>query len=661
MGRPTRQRRRVTSRLVHYDYRTATSTSVAEAVDDAIERGEALVASLVAVEGPRTWNDTMAPLDELDDAVVRANGIGPFMARVHPERGVRDSAQQAEEKISKWASDLVFRRDLYEAIEEYAASEEAATLKGEQARYLEHTRRDLRRAGHALSEEERSEVQRLRTRLVELGVTFNRNIDEAEGGLDLTRDQLAGMPDSYIERLEPGEEEGTFHVSIDYPDYYPFMDMADDRELRRRLQHIFYNKAVDENEPILEEAVRIRHRIAEIFGLPSWAHYGMEVKMADGPEAVEEMYERIVPGLTELGRSEIADLEQALDGEPPVRPWDHRYLHTTIKRERFGIDPTVVAEYFPLQRVLDGMLEITQEVFGLDYRQIDEPQAWHPDVIAYDVFDSASGDQLATFYMDLFPREGKFGHAAAFDLVPAHAEDDGYVLPVTSIVANFTKPTETSPSLLRHDEVVTLFHEFGHVLHNSLGHTELVRFSGFNTDWDFVEAPSQIMEHWCWDASVLQRFAQHYESGEPIPQDMVDQLVAARDLHIGLANLRQVSFGKLDMAFHGPGADKDLRAIDRETTEMGLFPFHEGTFYPAGFGHLFGYDAGYYGYMWSKVYGDDMFSRFEQEGVLSPQVGMDYRTKVLGPGGSKDPMDLLRDFLGREPNEEAFLRFLGIG
>jgi len=646
---------------VHYDYTTVTPESVRAAVDDAIDQSEALVATLIAVTETRTWDNTMMPLTALDDIIVRANGAGPFMARVHLDRDVRDAAQEAEEKISKWTSDLVFRRDLYEAINAYAATDEAASLPGERARYLEFLQRDLRRAGHALSEEERAEVQKHRTRLVELGVAFTRNIDEAQGGLDLTRDQLAGMPDDYATRLSPGEIEDTFRVSIDYPDYYPFMDMADDRDLRRRLQFIFYNKAVEENEPILEEAVRLRHRIAEVFGLPSWAEYAMEVKMADGPEAVETMYAEIVPGLTEKAQAEMADLASALDGQQHPEAWDYRYLHTSIKRERFGIDPSKVAEYFALQQVLDGMFEITAEVFGLTYSRIDDPQAWHPDVLAYHIGDSESGDRQATFYMDLFPREGKFGHAAAFDLVPGHQEDDGYVLPVTAIVANFTKPTADTPSLLRHDEVVTLFHEFGHVLHNSLGHTELVRFTGFNTEWDFVEAPSQIMEHWCWNAEVLSRFARHHATGEAIPEDLVAQLVAARDLHVGLANLRQVTFGKLDMAFHGPGEEKDLRAIDRQTTKLGQFPFHEDTFYPAGFGHLFGYDAGYYGYLWSKVFGDDMFSRFEAEGVLSPVVGKDYRAKVLGPGGSKDPSDLLRDFLGREPNQEAFLRFLGIG
>jgi thimet oligopeptidase len=375
---------------------------------------------------------------------------------------------------------------------------------------------------------------------------------------------------------------------------------------------------------------------------------------------VETFYADLMPALEEMAEAELDDLRGAL-GTDQVEAWDHRYAHTAIRKERYGIDPNQVAAYFPLQQVLDGMFSITGEVFGLTYEQVDDAEVWHPDVSVHRIIDAADGRHLATFYADLFPREGKFGHAAAFDLVAAHDTPQGYVIPVTAIAANFTKPTTDTPSLLKHDEVVTLFHEFGHVLHNSLGHTSLSRFSGFNTEWDFVEAPSQIMEHWCWTPSVLQRFARHHETGEPIPADLVEQLAEARDLHVALFMLRQISFGLLDMAFHGPGGDKDLRAITRATSEVAGLPFHEGTFYPASFGHLFGYDAGYYGYLWSKVFGDDMFSRFEEEGVLDPAVGMAYRRSVLEPGGSRDAADLLRDFLGREPNQEAFLRHLGIG
>ena len=324
-----------------------------------------------------------------------------------------------------------------------------------------------------------------------------------------------------------------------------------------------------------------------------------------------------------------------------------------------------MAAYFPLERVVDGLLEITGEVFGLEYRRITDAEVWHPDVVTYAIHDADSGDELAVFHMDLHPRDGKFSHAAAFDVVPGRRLPDGtYRRPVSAIVANLTKPTADRPSLLQHNEVVTLFHEFGHVLHQTLTRAELARFSGTNTETDFVEAPSQIMEHWTWNASVLARFARHHETGEPIPEELVSKLVAARDLNVGLTNLRQIQFGVLDMALHGPGDDKDLDAIDaihRRAVEVSLLPYHEGTFFPASFGHLLsGYDAGYYGYLWSEVFGDDMFSRFEAEGVTNDAVGRAYRREILERGGSLDADEMLRNFLGREPNNQAFLRKLGI-
>jgi thimet oligopeptidase len=640
-----------------YDYSTVTPESVRSVVEDAIRRGEEILSGSVA--GRPSWDATMAPLDDVASLIVTAYGRGPFMARVHPDRAVRDAAQEAEERLTKWQSDLAFRRDLFEAVEAFAGTDEAAALDGEEARLLDFTRRDFRRAGHELPEDQRAEVQRLRTRLVELGVSFTRNIDEYSDGLDLERDDLVGLPDDYVARLSPGDTEGTFRVSLDYPDYLPFMDNAERRDLREVLSFKFNNRAVEANRPLLAETIDVRRRLAAIFGLPSWAHYAMEEKMAREPKAVEEFYAGLVPALGEGAADELEDLRAAL-GHEDLRTWDYRYLHTKIRKQRFGVDPSEVAAYFPLQRVLDGMFALTGEVFGLTYRPIDDPRAWHADVTAYEIRDADDDRLLAVFYADLHPREGKFGHAAAFDLVPGRAVPEGYQTPVTAIAANFTKPTADAPSLLKHDEVVTLFHEFGHVLHNSLGHTRFARFTGFNTEWDFVEAPSQIMEHWCWTAEVLQRFARHHETGEPIPEALVSHLVEARNLHVALFHLRQASFGLLDMAFHGPGATTDLDAITRRASAITGFPYHEGTFYPASFGHLFGYDAGYYGYLWAKVFGDDMFSRFEAEGVTNPVVGREYRRCVLERGGSVDAAELVRDFLGREPNQEAFLRHLGI-
>jgi Zn-dependent oligopeptidase len=293
---------------------------------------------------------------------------------------------------------------------------------------------------------------------------------------------------------------------------------------------------------------------------------------------------------------------------------------------------------------------------------VDDPDVWHPEVRLFAIHDAAGGEELSHFYLDLFPREGKYGHAAEFPLIMSRRlEDESYQNPVCAMVANFTKPTAAAPSLLQHGEVETLFHEFGHVLHQNLGRTELARFAGTSVERDFVEAPSQIMQHWVWRADVLRRFARHHETGEPIPDRLVEQLVAARQLNVAVHQLRQLQYGWWDQTMHGTESEIDLDRVLREGARLGLMPFHEGTFSLASFGHLMGgYDAAYYGYMWSEVFGDDMFSRFEEEGVTNPDVGMAYRREVLEKGGSVDADEMLTRFLGREPDNTAFLRKLGI-
>jgi len=416
---------------------------------------------------------------------------------------------------------------------------------------------------------------------------------------------------------------------------------------------------------VLAQALSVRRRMAELLGFPSWAHFAMDERMAREPAAVLRLYDGLVPPMTLKAADELAAMRAALlaeIGDDLVQPWDFRYLDARLRRTTYGVDSSVVSEYFPLEQVMDGLLDLTNEVFGLSVRRIEDTRAWHPDVRLYEISDRETGDPQAYAYADLFPREGKFSHAAAFPLVVAHRDPDGRrVTPISAIVANFTPPSGDRPALLRHEEVVTLFHEYGHILHMSLSQAEFVRFSGGDTESDFIEAPSQIMEHWAWNAEILRRFARHYRTGAPIPVELVDRLVAARRLHVALKTLRQVYFGRIDLAFHGPDEPGDLHALDRETYAVTGLPFHEDTFFAASFGHLLGgYDAGYYGYLWSMVFGDDMFSRFEVEGITSQAVGRDYRREILEPNGSKDAEVLLRRFLGREPTNAAFLRHLGL-
>ena len=581
-----------------------------------------------------------------------------------PTKRSRDAAKNAEEKNSQFGVEIVFRDDLNKAVQEYASTGEAAALVGEQARFLEFTLRDLGKAGHGLDADTRAAVKDKTERLVTLGVQFQQNIDEWDDEILVTRDELDGLPDSFIDALEIDEETGKHKVTIAYPHLIPFVENASSRPHREELRFKFNTVSIEDNGKILEEAVVLRQEIAEAFDQPSWSDHRLEERMAKSPDRVKEFYAGLRGALTEKGEQELSEMSvllQADTGEEVVQVWDWGYYDTQQRKADYGVDNFEVAKYFPLPQVLDGMLELTSEMFGINFREIEDFDPWHPDVQLFAIDDAESGEEIAGFYMDLFPREGKYGHAAEFPMLPSRRLEDGtYQNPLCAMVANFTKPTDEAPSLLQHGEVETFFHEFGHVLHQNLGRTELGRFGGTNVERDFVEAPSQIMQHWIWRSDVLKSFARHYETGEPIPDELVEQLVAARNLNKGLFQLRQMQYGWWDQEMHS-GPARDLHQIHEEGSQISLMPTHEGTFALASFGHLMGgYDSSYYGYMWSEVFGDDMFAKFEDDGVTNPEVGMAYRRAVLEKGGTVDPDEMLREFLGREPNNKAFLRKLGI-
>ncbi|MDQ2854078.1 MAG: Zn-dependent oligopeptidase [Chloroflexota bacterium] len=646
-----------------HDYTHTTAESVKADVDRALAAAEELIANAVASVDAPSFDATLRPIDLAGAAAIGGYGKGAFMAYVHPEATVRDAGQAAEEQIAKWNVGLPFREDLYRAVRAFAETDEAAALEGEQKRLLQFWLRDFRRAGHELPPADKATLESLRHRLVELEVAFARNINDDQAGIEVTREGLAGLPEAYIERLEPGSQPGTYKVSIKGPEITPFMQQAHDRELREKLFRRNWTSAMN-NRPLLEEALGIRHRIAQLFGLPTWAHYALQIKMAGSPERVEEFYAEIVPPLRAAAAREVAQLQERAERDGlvgPIQAWDWVYYDNKQAREEHGVDQNEVSQYLPLEPVIDGMFALTGQVFGLEYRKVPDARAWHPDVTLYEIHDKASGEMLAHFYADLFPREGKFYHAAAFPLVIGHRNADGtYEKPMNAIVANLTPPSADRPSLLRHGprgEIVTLFHEFGHILHQSLTRAESTRFSGAETERDFVEGPSQIMEHWVWEPSILARFARHYETGEPLPDDLVAKMMAGEYLNVGLRAAWQVSFGAEDMAMHASAEPVDIDTAMREAFAVTSLPYPEGTCSVASFGHLMGgYDAGYYGYLWAEVIGDDLWGRFLAEGITSPAVGQAYRRAILEPNGTRSGDDMVADFLGRPASVQNYLR-----
>jgi len=651
------------------NWASTTADDIERGVDEAIRTVEQLADELVSVpDGRRSFENTVLPLDEISNVFNQASGRFGFLSQVSANAELRDVAHRQEERLNVFAAGIGFREDIDRALKAYATRAELEALPDDARRLLEFALRDYRRNGLDLNKETRDELQSLQERLVGLGIEFRKKIDDYQDHIEVSREELDGLPDAYIERLRTVEVDGAvrYRVSLDYPELHPFLDAAHDGERRRELFYKNHNKAADTNIDILEEALGVRSSMASLLGFESWAAYALEIKMAKQADAVLEFLVDLESQLQSKLAADLARLSQQQERRTgiagPIGISDWRYYTNQVIQEEYQVDPFEVAAYFPLDAVLDGMFRVYEELVRVKFvRRPDVVEsAWHEDAQPFDIVDPVSGEALARFYMALYPRPGKFGHAAAFTLRGGRRlSDAGYQRPISAIVANFTKPLESSPSLLRHTEVVTLFHEFGHILHQTLTSSRYTRFSGTRVERDFVEAPSQMLEHWCWQPDMLSSFSRHYETGEPLPASLIGRMIEAKHTSSAIATLRQVYFSRLDLAYHSePRRSTD--EIARELHPITGFPFPEDTHFQAGFGHLFGYDAGYYGYLWSRVFGDDMFTRFEEPGASVSAVGAEYRQHILEPGGTADADQLIHRFLGREPNADAFLRELGL-
>ena len=649
-----------------FDYSAVTATALPAHGRAALAEVDVAASTLVAIPASeRSLRNTLEELDDIHNQLGQASGRYAFLAQVAPDEAVRDAALAFQQELDAYSIALGFREDLYQAVREFAKTAPAADLDRDAARLLEFILRDFRRNGFDLEPDARAQVEALKQELVDLGVRFRRNIDESDDALLLTREQLVGLPDAYIEGLRTEETADglRFRVSLDYPEMYPFFEAADDGSLRRELFLLNHNKAAEENLPLLERALAARDEAAGLMGYASWADYILEIRMAGTPAAALDFLEDLERRVQAKADRDIEELtaakrEHTDDPDAALMLWDWRYYQQRVLREQHQIDQFAVAEYFPLEDTLQGMLNVYADLVGVRFTQLEETQAWHPDVRLYAIEDAATGDHIAHAYMDLHPRPDKYGHAAAFTLRPGRLLSDGsYQAPVSAIVANFTKPTDSTPSLLRYSEVQTLFHEFGHILHQTLTRATYARFSGTSVERDFVEAPSQMLEHWIRDPQVIANVTRHFESDEPLPPALLERMNASRNVASGLHWLRQLYFARLDLAYHAAGREKDTDSIAESLHDITGFRFAAGTHFQAGFGHLFGYDAGYYGYLWSKVFGDDMFDRFE---AGDADAGADYRRIILEQGGEIDASELVRAFLGREPRNDAFLRDIGL-
>ena len=674
-----RSRHIVTTLLILWVFAPTALSEIPEdsPVRGALQRAETAAARIESIpDRDRTFENTIGSLDDMRARLEMDTNMIMFMPYVSTDPDERDAGERAEEDVANWLIDLDTRETLYDAVRAYAETD--PRLTGEQRRLLEHTLRDFRRAGMSLPADQRAEIIEIQKELTRLSIDFEKNIRQDETTVPLSRAELSGVPDEYFENPNLRRSGDLYLVGLAYPQFLPIQDYCEDEQTRHKVWLAFKRRGGTGNVRVLEQILKLRARAARLLGYAHPADFEIEIKMAKDAETVIAFYERLRPLVREKAlkdRDEILAEKRRHTGDQgtSVYPWDTSFYLNRLKKTKYAVDAEEIREYFPLDRVIEGLFFITQRLYGLEFRDITskarsegEP-LWHEEVQLYEVKDTATGEVLGMFYFDLHPRRNKYTHAAQWGLVQHKVWPDGAVSrPVAALVCNFPKATGDRPSLLTHDSVETFFHEFGHCLHTILSETQYYRFGGTAVERDFVEAPSQMFENWVWDADVLATFARHYETGEPFPDDILHGMIAARHLGSGMAAERQFFYGLFDLKCH-LDAEGDI-----DTTQLGhdlwdpdgenveLYDPVPETYFQSAFGHLTGYQAGYYGYQWSLVYACDLFQRFKELGMLSPDAGMYYRRTILSRGGSMDGLDLVRGYLGREPNMAAYLEHLGL-
>lgn len=640
-------------------------------VDNAIKKAEASIEQIVAIpDKDRNFDNTVGAIDDLFAQLRLDTEFTQFMAYVSPDAETREKGEAAEEQIRNWSIGISQREDLYQAVKAYADSH--PPLKGEQKRLLTESLREYRRAGMELDPESREKLKEIKVELNKLSMEFDKNIREDETRVPLTAEELVGLPDGWLE-TQPSSN-GLYLVGMDYPSFLPIMDYCENETTRQKVWTIFKRRGGEQNVRLLEKILKLRAEAASMLGYDNAADFEIEVRMAKNSKTVLEFYEKLRPLVrkkAKLDFEEFTEAKRQFTGDPDavLYPWDQSFYEKRLLKDKYAVDSEKVREYFPMDRVTEGLFSITQSLYGVTYKEVTDEAAergyplWHEDVKLYEVTDNETGELLGEFFLDLHPRPNKYGHAAQFGLYPRKRWADGSVQkPVVALVCNFTKPTDDKPSLLTHDEVETYFHEFGHCLHSILTRANYADQSGTSVARDFVEAPSQMFEHWVWNADVLNQFAKHYETGEDFPVDLLEGMISAKNLGSGMKAEHQIYYGMCDLTYHlAEGGDVD-------TTQVGLDLFGEielyepipETRFQSAFGHLMGYQAGYYGYLWSLVYAEDMFQRFKERGMLNPEAGRYYRDHILARGDTIEAMEMVKEYLGREPKMEPFLDHLGL-
>jgi thimet oligopeptidase len=650
-----------------------TPEAVDAAMKNAIETANKSLDQIGAQDPSKvTFKSTVVALDDLTYQAGNAANKAVVIKESSPNEKIRTAAENAVKVFQDWVVGIDYREDVYKALKAFAGTH--PQLSGEDKKLFDETMRDYRRAGLELPPEKRKEVEQLRKDLAKLGTDFDTNIVNAKAPLVFTKAELDGVPESFLTApgVKTGDDSYTVLANVTWH-YVTVEENAKNEATRKKLYVARNSLAKDTNVSVLNQMLDLRNKIAPRLGYKSWDDYQTEIKMAKSEAGAKSYIDNLISGIQPKFAAEIATFQKmkAADTHDPatkIDRWDWRYYTNQLKKQKYAVDTQALRDYFPFQKVLEGMFNIYQSIFGLKFEKIAAPYKWVDDLQFYMVSDAATGEPLGMFYLDMFPREGKFNHFAEFSIISGKLLPDGkYQRPVAALLCNFPPPSADKPSLMTHQDVETLFHEFGHALHEITTRAKYGRFAGTHVPGDFVEAPSQMLQNWVWNKKVLDTFAADYrDPSKKIPADIVQKMNDAKKATAGTFYRRQFAFASLDLALHDvhpENAPYDCVGVSNPILEKVFLPIDPSTTFVTYFGHMNGYDAGYYGYAWADAIAADMATVFEKakDGYLDKQAGLKLRHEIYEQGDGRDVTVSIEKFLGRKQSVEPFLKKLGIG
>jgi len=647
-----------------------------EAFEKNIELARTEIDSIVKNTEKPTFQNTIEALDFSGELLDRLSSIFFNLNSAETSDEMQKIAQEVSPLLSAFSNDIALNEALFKRVKAVYDKKDSLTLTTEEKTLLDKKFKGFSRNGALLNEEDKLILREIDAELAKLKLTFGENVlaETNTYHLHLTNESdLKGLPDGAKEMaasLAKSKELEGWVFTLDFPSYLPFVTYIENRELRKQIAIAAGKKAFQNNpynnEDNVKRIVELRHKRARLLGYESHSHFVLEERMAQNPYNVLSFLNDLLERAKPAAYKEFAQLTafaKELDGIDQLEKWDGAYYSEKLKQKLFSLDDELLKPYFRLENVLNGAFTIAEKLFGITFKEIFDIDKYHEDVQTFEVLD-VEGNFVAVFYSDFFPRKGKRNGAWMTSFKPQYIKEGNNERPHVSIVCNFTPPTETKPSLLTFNEVTTLFHEFGHALHGMLANTTYPSLSGTSVYWDFVELPSQIMENWCYEPEALALFAKHYETGEIIPQDYIEKIKESASFLEGMATLRQLSFGILDMAYHGKTQTiEDVKAFEKQAMEgTSVYPDVAENCMSTSFSHIFqgGYSSGYYSYKWAEVLDADAFAYFLEKGIFNTEVATKFKDQVLSKGGTELPMELYKNFRGEEPKVAALLKRAGL-